>query len=96
MKPWTGKKICNVPGDDRVFMTYVEYIGAANVYRATKNLPPLWVSERYESHTFVGQRSGRMPSDHERYLEPTVAPLQAKQRLDSLESWLSDNQTGGK
>jgi hypothetical protein len=41
MKPWTGKKICNVPGDDRVFLTYEEYIKALNVYRATLGLPPL-------------------------------------------------------
>lgn len=41
MKPWIGKKICSVPGDDRVFMTYGEYTGALNAYRATLGLPPL-------------------------------------------------------
>lgn len=41
MKPWIGKKICNVPGDNRVFMTYDEFMGAVNTYRATLDLPPL-------------------------------------------------------
>jgi len=35
MKPWTGKQICSVPGDNRVFMTYVEYMVAVAAYRAT-------------------------------------------------------------
>lgn len=41
MKPWTGKRICNIPGDSRVFMTYAEYTAALAAYRAT--LPqPTW------------------------------------------------------
>lgn len=36
MKAWTGKQICNIPGDHRVFMTYDEFEEARAAYKTRR------------------------------------------------------------
>lgn len=36
LKPWAGKQLCNVPGDNRALMTYAEFQEARAAYIARR------------------------------------------------------------